>query len=182
MGLSVETGEDLALSLPVGTADTEGEASKVSKRLLVNLRPHAGGLSERFAAALSERAAGLELVGVALSEEDERLMNRFAMEGRLALSRVERLWGAADAARVFREGMAAGMRLHFVILAAMAGLPLVAVPYDPKVEGFAVSHNVPLWREGPMPEARSARFPGGFSALGVRGEIDALCRKILRQT
>lgn len=51
---------------------------------------------------------------------------------------------------VFPEGCrkAVGMRLHFCILSAMAGIPLLAVPYDPKVLGFAEILGVPTWNPG----------------------------------
>lgn len=46
------------------------------------------------------------------------------------------------------------MRLHFCILTALAGLPLLAVPYDPKVSGLAETLGIPTWK------------PGGPIALG----------------
>ena len=180
LGLTIETGEDLALSL--GDSFTPADdCDKPTATLLVNLRPDRHGVAERFADTVSAYADSFdgELVGVALSDEDERLMSKFVREGRLTVSRIERLVSIPDAARVFRGACAAGMRLHFVILAALARIPLVAVPYDPKVESFAVKHNIPLWRDGTLPSPRLASFPGDFSPSSFRENVDELCRKIL---
>ncbi|MDR2522655.1 MAG: polysaccharide pyruvyl transferase CsaB [Synergistaceae bacterium] len=152
---------------------------EVSPRLLVNLRPHPGGLPERFAEAISAYArtfAG-EVVGVALSAEDEALMNHLAQEEKISLSRVERVTSLREAAQVFSGAAgAAGMRLHFAILAGMARIPLVAAPYDPKVEAFAADCGVPLWREGPLPQPRAASLP---SLETVKEEINILYTEVL---
>ena len=180
LGLTAEAGEDLALSL--GDRFTPaGDGDKPTATLLVNLRPDRHGVAERFAEAVSVYADsfGGELTGVALSDEDERLISRFVREGRLKVSRIERITSMADATRVFSGTCAAGMRLHFVILAALARIPLVAVPYDPKVESFAVNQNIPLWRDGALPPPAPASFPGDFSPMRVRENIDGLCRKVL---
>ena len=180
LGLSVETGDDLALSLADSFVKQAGDNSKSPSRLLVNLRPGAQGFAERFAEAVSYYSSSFdgELVGVALSEEDERLMSRFVREGRLPVSRIERVASLSDAVNVFRAAAAVGMRLHFVILAAMAGIPLVAAPYDPKVESFALKQNIPMWKNGALPSPRLASFPSDFSAR-VSENIDGLCRKVL---
>jgi len=183
LGLPVETGDDLALSLADFFTPTN-DNDKPPARLLINLRPSAWGLSERFTDALSAYSASFngELVGVALSEEDESLMSRFSREGRLALSRIERIAALSDAIRIFcgfQGTEAAGMRLHFVILAALARLPLVAVPYDPKVESFAASQDIPVWRDGPFPSPRAAVQNFHASLPQVREDIDGLCRKVL---
>jgi polysaccharide pyruvyl transferase CsaB len=43
---------------------------------------------------------------------------------------------------VGRFDLAAGMRLHFLIFAALAGIPLLALPYAPKVEDLVTSLGV----------------------------------------
>lgn len=40
------------------------------------------------------------------------------------------------------------MRLHFCILSVLVGLPLLGVPYDPKVAGLAEGVGFPLWKHG----------------------------------
>ena len=184
LGLSVETGDDLALSLADFFAKpTDNDKPPTpGKKLLVNLRPTAGGFAERLAAAIPPDTA---LIGVALSDEDERLMNRLAKldkNGVLPLTRIERIATMSDALRVFGEldgAAAVGMRLHFVVLAAMAGVPVVAAPYDPKVEGFSIKYDIPMWRGGELPQPRPASFSDDFSVQRVRDGIDGLCRRVL---
>jgi len=110
-------------------------------------------------------------------------MSRLIDEKRLPALRIERVASLPDAARIFLRGLqetaAAGMRLHFVMLAALADIPTVAVPYDPKVESFAAAQNIPLWRGGALPPPRAAAFKSDFSPQRVRGDIDSLCRKVL---
>ncbi|MDR2180977.1 MAG: polysaccharide pyruvyl transferase CsaB [Synergistaceae bacterium] len=156
------------------------------KMLLVNLRPCAGDLPQRFAEALSlyalafARDVGGEAVGVALSEEDERLMLRFMEEKRLPLARVERVATLSDALRVFHGAKAAvGMRLHFAILAVLASVPLTVVPYDPKVQVFASDREIPVWDGGPLPAPQLAEVRP-LSPEFFREEIDAICRDVVR--
>ena len=180
LGLTVEIGSDLVLSLADFFTTNENTPPA---RLLVNLRPDRHGLSERFADAMSVHLHSVsfngELVGVAFSGEDENLMSRFTREGRLPLSRIERATSLSDAAKIFHGTEAMGMRLHFLILAAMAGLPIMAVPYDPKVESFAASQNIPVWRDGPLPSPRTASQDFRASLPKLRQNIDDLCRRVL---
>ncbi|MDR2137768.1 MAG: polysaccharide pyruvyl transferase CsaB [Synergistaceae bacterium] len=190
LGVPVEVGHDLALSLdtPLDTPMGEGFAAKSAKtagpRLVVNLRP--GDMAKGFARAVAAyaHASALEIWGLAFSKEDEDLMRRLAQEGSLSFAGVERAAALADASIVLRGArVAAGMRLHFAILAARAQIPLVVAPYDPKVEAFAKDRRIPLWRDGLLPEPRASLF----SSLNadcirtdcVRKEIDALCRRVL---
>jgi polysaccharide pyruvyl transferase CsaB len=194
-GLPAELGHDLVFSLGGALRAIESGGEGAIPPLLVNLRPvgkASNDLPGRFAEAVGAytRAPAGEgarssltsspIVGVALSDDDERLMRRLADRGLLELTRVERVTTLSDAARVFRGAKAAaGMRLHFAVLAAMAGVPLVVVPYDTKVEAFASCFGVPLWREGPLP------LPGipasSPSADAVCREIDDLCRQVLER-
>jgi polysaccharide pyruvyl transferase CsaB len=159
-GLSPEIGHDPVFSL-IGAFSAFLAPGEGTPKLLVNLRPHPGGLLERFAEAVSAYARDFagEVVGIALSAEDERLMNFLMGEGKIFLSRVERITSLREAAQVFSGDarVAVGMRLHFAILASMAGIPLVVAPYDPKVESFAMDRGVPLYRDGPLPQPRSPR-------------------------
>jgi polysaccharide pyruvyl transferase CsaB len=179
LGLPVDVGHDLTFSLGDAFQAEEAGTTGTPPLLLVNLRP-AGDLSNRFAEAVAAYARSFhgEVVGVAFSQDDERLMVRLVDEGRLSLSRVERVTTLSDAVRIFRGAKAAvGMRLHFTLLASMARIPSVAVPYDPKVESFAASARVPLWREGSLPSPQ-VPLPSPAPEI-VRQEIDALCRRVL---
>jgi hypothetical protein len=158
-------------------------AKTARPRLVVNLRP--GDAAGHFARAISAyaRASGpadLETWGLAFSKEDENLMRRFAQEGCISFAGVERAATLSDALGVIRgAGAAAGMRLHFAILAAVAQVPLVVAPYDPTVEAFAADRHIPLWRDGPLPKPRTPSFLS-LSGNVFREEVDALCRRVLR--
>ncbi|MDR1621906.1 MAG: polysaccharide pyruvyl transferase CsaB [Synergistaceae bacterium] len=188
LGVDAELGHDLVLSLTLGgafsgrhPAEKNAPTPDTNKTLLVNLRPCAGDFPERFADSVSAYASAFEekIVGVAFAEEDERLMRRFMDEKRLVLSRIERAVTMEEALRVFQgAGAAAGMRLHFAMLAVLASVPLVVAPYDPKVEAFALDREVPVWDGGPFPAPRLSASPL-FSPEFFQEEIDALCRDVL---
>ncbi len=123
--------------------------------LLVNIRPWHGSLPAATAAAariLGERT-GLPLMGVALSDEDLELMNRLREDGLFSPVSTVRVRTVEDVVKTWRSGAEAfGMRLHFCVISAVAGMPCMAVPYDPKVSGFASWWGLPLWDgDGPLP-------------------------------
>ncbi len=61
-------------------------------------------------------------------------------------------------------GLAVGMRLHFLIFSAISGVPLVGIPYDPKVNLFL----------------QAVGLPPGLSAEGLNyGDLSAAIRKVL---
>ncbi len=147
-GLEAKLAPDLVFSLKTG-----GETrSKGRERVLVNLRPWKSGLPESLAKALGEygRREKVELTGIALADEDAALMAKLDKEGLLDLAGIERVRSLEDCSRVWRTGCsgAVGMRLHFCILSVLAGLPLLGVPYDPKVAGLAEAVGFPLWTHG----------------------------------
>ena len=185
LGLSVEKGHDLVLSLGDALSVRTSKNENQKKEFLLNLRPCGDALPERFAdafsAALISSAFTGEVVGVALAEEDESLMRRLIAKGRLTCSRVERVASPEDAARVFAgAASAAGMRLHFAVLSALNKIPLVAVPYDPKVSAFAADWDIPLWNEGDLPKPRVPVAPSDLSSEFLQKEIDTLCRMVLK--
>ncbi|GHS95119.1 polysaccharide pyruvyl transferase CsaB [Synergistales bacterium] len=125
-----------------------------------------------------------DLCGVALADEDERLMSRLIKNGDLPNMPIERVRTLEDAARVWRGASgAAGMRLHFSILSAMAEVPLLAVPYAPKVEAFAKACNVTTWSYDeergvvPLPVLKIPTFNEPTDQ--AQRKIDGLCRLIL---
>lgn len=126
--------------------------------LLVNIRPWHGGLPETTALAsvsVQERCR-LEMIAVALSDEDESLMSDLRSRGMFSPSRIVRIGGIEEARSLWRRAkVAVGMRLHFCLLSALAGIPCLAVPYDPKVRFFAEDWGLPVW-EGKLPSS----FPG----------------------
>jgi polysaccharide pyruvyl transferase WcaK-like protein len=186
LGLFVEVGHDLTFSVDaVASASALASmrdrfvATTTRPRLVVNLR--SGDMARSFADAVSTyaRVSALEVWGLAFSEEDEVLMRRFAREGYFPLLRVERATTLSEVLDVLRGvRAAAGMRLHFAILAAAAQVPLVVAPYDPKVEAFAADRQIPLWREGLLPQPLMP-LPSSLSSDFLREEIDTLCRRML---
>jgi len=147
-GLEARLAPDLVFSLNIG-----GEPLlKGGKTVLVNFRPWKSGLAESLAKALGEygRRENVELRGIALADEDAVLMSELDKEGLLDLAGIERIRSLEDWSRVRRTECsgAVGMRLHFCILSVLAGLPLLGVPYDPKVAGLAEVVGFPLWKPG----------------------------------
>ena len=179
LGVSAILGDDLVFSLaePFAEELRRFSAEREPTRLLVNLRPHPD--IERFVAAAQEAARDFtgEIVGVAVSRVDEALMRRLVKQGKFRCDRVERVADLGDVARLV-SGAAAGvgMRLHFLILLALAGVPLAALPYDPKVEAFAEHSGLRVWRGGPVPSFRAPLLP---DLRRVRDDLDLLCRRAL---
>lgn len=179
LGLPAVRGLDLALTLELPPTAGKGEGGgRADKRLLLNLRPAPG--ADRYARLAASYAAGFpgEVVGVPLSGEDEDLMYSLAESGLLHLSRIERVAGLEEAARLWPGSTAAiGMRLHFAVLSVLWGTPLTVLPYDPKVAAFAESVGVPRAGEA-LPEPRSPAAPDRRAAAA---DVDAICRKALSE-
>lgn len=178
LGLSAVRGGDLALTLelPRAVGEDAGRTEKKTGRLLLNLRPSPD--ADRYARLAASHAADFpgEVVGVALSGEDEVLLGAMKGAGELRLDRVERVAGLEEAARLWPGASAAvGMRLHFAVLSALWGTPLAVLPYDPKVEAFARAVGVPCAGEK-LPRPRP---PTPLDRLSAVLEVDALCRTVL---
>ncbi len=132
LGLSVVPCPDPVTSLSM--PKSEGNS------VLVNLRPWNGRLEFQAARAidafLSDRS--IKAVGVAMAPEDRSLMERLKEKGVLKLDDIVIPDGVDHP--VWRLGrFSVGMRLHFNVLSALAGIPGTAIPYDPKVADFASS-------------------------------------------
>ena len=164
-GLSGVLTPDAVFSL----ASEEARGEKRDGVLLVNLRPWPGDLTIHAAAEarrLSE-ATGIPLVGVAMSAADEALLHSFRDSGTLPCAEIRRPAGIQDARRLWRDAAASfGMRLHFCILSALFDVPCTAVPYDPKVAGFAQSMGMPCF-----PETRTGERRPGRTAHELGGEV-----------
>lgn len=166
-GGRLKLGADPAFSLTPRMSPSRG-----GPWLLLNLRPTSSSLPRlalKEGMALAE-GLGLEVKGVALSEEDEALMSEFGLEAVLVGS-------LEEAARLFEgASLALGMRYHFLVLSAMAGVPFVGVPYDPKVVSLCGAFGMPLLGEGGIPRGDSAR-----DALRERSlELGELVRRSFR--
>lgn len=122
---------------PVTSLSMERSSGDV---VLVNLRPWNDRLELKAARAIDVFLSDMSLraIGVAMSNEDRSLMEGLRERGVLRLDKVI-MPGGADHP-VWRKGLfSVGMRLHFNVLSALAGIPGTAIPYDPKVADFASS-------------------------------------------
>ena len=93
---------------------------EAKRRLLLNLRPVPD--LDRWVRLVAPCAGGFsgEVVGTALSGEDEALLRFLRESGSLRLDRVERVTDLDGAARLWAGATAAiGMRLHFAVLTAL---------------------------------------------------------------
>ncbi|MDO9509158.1 MAG: polysaccharide pyruvyl transferase CsaB [Thermovirgaceae bacterium] len=139
----------IALSGSLDKCDTKG------KYLLVNLRPWRGGISAAAAGAAAAIAGemGIPLLGVALSEDDVKVMEELRDGGVFRPEEITLVRSMDDARSVWCSGRGAvGMRLHFCVISALANIPCVAIPYDPKVSWFARDWGLPVWEgDGPLP-------------------------------
>jgi polysaccharide pyruvyl transferase CsaB len=140
---------------PVFALSVSGKTAGRSNFLLLNVRPWKDDLPRRTVEAVQEYAfrTRREIIGVALSPEDERCMTDFQEKGIIRFREIKRITSGRDASELWQKASAAfGMRLHFCVLSVMAGLRCVAVPYDPKVSSFAREWHLPLWEgDAPLP-------------------------------
>ena len=178
LGLSAVEGPDLALTLRVPEVSDEAGTCPKGKngRLLLNLRPSPD--AERCVRIAASYVTGFpgEVVGVALSGEDEVFLRSLQEDGTVGVSRVERIAGLEDAARLWPGSTAAvGMRLHFAVLSVLWETPLAVLPYDPKVAAFAERVGVPC-AGATLPEPKRPAVP---DSEGAAAEIDGLCRVAL---
>jgi polysaccharide pyruvyl transferase CsaB len=114
--------------------------SGVGEAVLVNVRPVAGGAAAQavIEAAKILDAGGVNLICVAMSEEDTRLMEKLRKSRSLPDCEIAAPRNAGEFFEISRRACAAiGMRLHFGILSMLSGLDVILSPYDPKVSSFA---------------------------------------------
>ena len=134
--------DDLVTGLKVKRVFARG------RTLLLNLRPGYDELASAAAAGAAKyaAAAGLTVKGVAFSAEDAAEMRRYVNKGILELVQITVVKSLNDYENILDGcSCAVGMRLHFTVLAALAGLPVAAVAYDPKVSSFCTRWNVPFF-------------------------------------
>lgn len=165
--------DDLVTSLVVNAKYMHG------RTMLLNLRPGYDDLASRSAAAAMKRAEteGMSVRGVAFSDEDAVELEKYSSAGVLKLVQITVVKSLADYENVMQGACAAvGMRLHFTVMASLAGLPCAAVPYDPKVSAFCERWNVPLFASAESEFSRPAAEEIKLSADGIRKSFRAgLC-------
>ena len=139
--------------LPLERGDLASCGEGVSK-ILINLRPCKEVEKYIDIIAPEIRKFNFHKIGVALSKEDEEILNSFSE--RLSLEKIIRIMNFNDAEKLWTSSACAvGMRLHFGVLSRIFKTPVALIPYDIKVKEFAKSSDIPLiideWKEPSMP-------------------------------
>ena len=140
MGIHAALSPDLVMSLSM-------PRSGGGDFMLFNARPGYRALAERAAEYCSKLAekSGRKILGVALSREDEEELAALESAGFIKLSDCAQAASKEDFSRAAsRASGAVGMRLHFLILSALSGLPLAGCAYDPLGAGFCMRYTIAL--------------------------------------
>ena len=132
---------DLVMSLNVKKDFERGD------RLLLNLRTGYDKVS-RLAVSSAIKTAderNLRISAVAFSDDDLKEFEKYAFKGTLKLDQITVVKNLSQFEDILnRSCCAIGMRLHFIILAFIAGLPVRGAPYDPKVVSFCKEWDIPV--------------------------------------
>lgn len=142
----------------LGLATNRTEISE-GRYLLVNIRPWVDpDIPERVLSCALEISSreGIPLRIVAMAPEDEKLAQHYISMKGIQNMKIESAWDLKDVSRIWKGAkFAFGMRLHFCILSRLNGIPCLAVPYDPKVEGFCSSHAMSMWDMQNYPDLKT---------------------------
>lgn len=177
-GLDGEIAPDpvIALSASFDRSVSSGE------NLLLNVRPWHGGLpsAAAAAAALAAESMSVPILGVALSEQDAKVMKELSEVGVFRPVDITLVRTMDDVREVWRSGCCCvGMRLHFCVLSVLADIPCAAVPYDPKVAWFAGDWNLPIWEgEGPLPSLARSMESGERLRQAAKALEDSFARLV----
>jgi len=132
---------DLVMSLRVKRDFDRGD------RLLLNLRTDYDKVS-RLAVNSAVKTAeekNLNILAVAFSDDDLKEFEKYVYNGTLKLDQITVVKTLSQFEDLLSSGCCAlGMRLHFLILCFLAGLPLRGAPYDPKVVSFCKEWDIPV--------------------------------------
>jgi polysaccharide pyruvyl transferase WcaK-like protein len=123
-----------------------------------------------------------EVVVIPMHEPADRAASAALAEG-LARARVAPAARVVDdAARTIASArLVVAMRLHALVLATLAGVPAIAVPYDIKVAAFATSVGLPVVEPGTQPVAESFRAAAELAqtaSAATRTQVDALRERV----
>jgi polysaccharide pyruvyl transferase CsaB len=100
--------------------------------------PAAPPFLEPLHAALAELSVEHPVIALPMQEPDDRGPSLAAIAGIEHASVLDATAGLETRAGILAgAGLVIGMRLHALILAAAAGVPAIALSYDPKVDAFA---------------------------------------------
>ncbi|MCE5201910.1 MAG: polysaccharide pyruvyl transferase CsaB [Synergistaceae bacterium] len=141
-GLFGTLAPDLVMCLKIKRDYAHGDV------LLLNLRQgyeKISRLAAKHAANIAEEKK-LKIIGIALSDADTAELEKYHESGILKLDQITVLKSIADYENILSGSCCAiGMRLHFLVLALLAGLPTRGVPYDPKVRSFCEEWDIPVF-------------------------------------
>ncbi|MDD4160360.1 MAG: polysaccharide pyruvyl transferase CsaB [Synergistaceae bacterium] len=132
---------DLVMSLKVKRDYERGD------KLLLNLRTGYDKVSRLTVNSAMKTAEdkNLRISAVAFSEEDLKEFEKYVYEGVLRLDQITVVKNLIQFEDILsRSSCAIGMRLHFIILAFIAGLPVRGAAYDPKVVSFCKEWDIPV--------------------------------------
>lgn len=159
----------------LGLAPDRTETSE-GKYLLVNIRPWVDpDIPEKvFSCALEiSSRERIPLRIVAMAPEDAKLAQHYISLKGIRNMEIEKAWDWKDVSRIWKGAkFAFGMRLHFCVLSSLSGIPCLAVPYDPKVEGFCSSHAMSMWDMQNYPDLKT------LQGEPSQGMLLAECRAI----
>ena len=132
---------DLVMSLNVKRDQERGDM------LLLNLRTGYDKVSMLAVSSAIKTAEdrNLKISAVAFSDDDVKEFQKYVYKRTLKLDKINVVKNLAQFEDILGGSCCAiGMRLHFVILAFLAGLPVRGAPYDPKVVSFCKEWDIPV--------------------------------------
>lgn len=132
---------DLVMSLKVNRDFERGD------RLLLNLRTGYDKVSRLTVSSAIKTAEerNLRISAIAFADDDLKEFEKYVYKGTLKLDQITVVKNLTQFEDILvRSCCAIGMRLHFIILAFLAGLPARGAPYDPKVVSFCKEWDIPV--------------------------------------
>lgn len=128
------------------TALNVKKRSENGTKMLLNVRPGYQQLSDEVILHASRYAKenNIDIIAVALSNEDYKLILDYIDKGSLTAVRVVLLENLNDFEELaFDAKLAVGMRFHFLLLSCLAHLSVCAASYDPKVSSLCSEWSIP---------------------------------------
>ena len=146
LSLDAKLSHDLVTSLAldpkvIGSDDNSEEV------ILFNARPGYDNIAEDAARKTSELADKTcrPLKGSAFADEDAKEISRLCERNLINIRDIITVKSLNDFCSAAKGASGAvGMRLHFLLLSALAGIPLAGAAYDPKVSGFCRKYGFDL--------------------------------------
>lgn len=145
LGLKASLIHDLVMSLA-----PEASGKEHKPIILFNVRPGYENLSRAAAEKCRKLAAtnGWKVRGIALAEEDAREITKLQSLQCIDIQDIITVHTMAEFSEAAAGASGAvGMRLHFLVLCRLLGIPALASAYDPKVSGFCKRSGVAMMED-----------------------------------